>query len=211
MKIKAFEEFHAEYEQWFEDNRFIYLSELAAIKQLLPKYESGVEIGSGTGRFSLPLGIKTGVDPSPQMRKIARAKGMNVLDGTAEQLPFKDKSLDLALMITTICFVDDPERSLLEINRVLKPNGSLILGFIDKSSPLGKIYQAKKDRSRFYKEAAFFSTKEIKGLLKKAGFSNLITVQTIFTPIEKITSAEPVQKGHGQGSFIAIRAENITS
>lgn len=39
---------------------------------LLPNIGKGVEIGVGTGRFSAPLGIKLGVDPSWEMSKLAR-------------------------------------------------------------------------------------------------------------------------------------------
>jgi len=69
--------------------------------------KKGIEIGVGSGRFAVPLGIKTGVDPSPRMREIAQQKGVKVIDAVAEELPFENSQFELVLMVTTICFVDN--------------------------------------------------------------------------------------------------------
>jgi ubiquinone/menaquinone biosynthesis C-methylase UbiE len=60
-------------------------------------------------------------------------------------------------MVTTICFVDDLKKAFREAFRVLKKEGFIVIGFIDKDSELGKIYRANKNKSRFYKIAEFFS------------------------------------------------------
>jgi len=82
----VFEHFVNEYEEWFLKHKFAYLSELKAVKALLPEGR-GVEIGVGTGRFAVPLKIKIGVEPSKRMGKIARRRGILVIEGTAENLP----------------------------------------------------------------------------------------------------------------------------
>lgn len=67
------------YELWFKENDKLYMSELDAIRRVLPKSGQGVEIGSGSGLFAFPLGIKIGIEPSPQMRKKARKEALKRL------------------------------------------------------------------------------------------------------------------------------------
>lgn len=67
----------------------------------------------------------------------AAARGVEVLTGTAEHLPFGDDNFDHAQVVTTICFVDSPEQMLSEARRVLRPDGRLVIGFIDRESELG--------------------------------------------------------------------------
>ncbi|MBP1912933.1 class I SAM-dependent methyltransferase [Thermococcus stetteri] len=205
-KIEPFEKHRDRYENWFERNRYAYLSELEAVKRLLPKEGRGAEIGVGTGRFAAPLGIKLGVEPSKAMAEIARKRGIEVIEGTAENLPFEDESLDYLLMVTTICFVDDPEKALKEAYRVLKQGGALIIGFVDRNSPIGKFYEEHRNESVFYKEARFFSTEELLELLKKVGFREFEIVQTLFHRLNEVKSVEPVKPGYGEGSFVVIKA-----
>ena len=106
-KIFPFEKYAKQYEEWFVENRWVYESELRAVKTMIPTGGHGVEIGVGTGRFAEPLGIEIGVEPSKRMREIAQKRGIRVLDAVAEELPFDDFQFDFALMVTTVCFVDD--------------------------------------------------------------------------------------------------------
>ncbi|MFA4669115.1 methyltransferase domain-containing protein [Pyrococcus kukulkanii] len=208
-KIKPFEEHRDRYESWFERNKLAYLSELNAVKEVLPEGEC-VEVGVGTGRFAAPLGIKVGVEPSKKMAEVAEKRGIKVIPGVAEDLPFEDSSLVCILMVTTICFVDDPEKTIREAYRVLKPGGYLIIGFVDRESPIGREYEEKKDKSLFYREARFFSTKELIELLKKQGFIVDRIVQTLFHRLDEIREIEPVKEGYGEGSFVVIRARKVS-
>jgi len=52
-----FDRYYKKYDTWYEKNKFAYLSELGAIKKVLPKVGKGLEIGVGTGRFAAPLNI----------------------------------------------------------------------------------------------------------------------------------------------------------
>ena len=104
------------------------------------------------------------------MAEIAKQRGIKVIEGIAENLPLPDRSFDLVLMVTTICFVDDIDKTLQECRRVLQDEGFLVIGFVDRESALGRFYEANKDKSRFYKEATFYSKKEVFTLLKRHGF-----------------------------------------
>jgi ubiquinone/menaquinone biosynthesis C-methylase UbiE len=50
-----------------------------------------------------------------------------VVDASAESLPFPDQSFDAVVITLVLCSVIHPEKSLAEINRVLKPGGKLAL------------------------------------------------------------------------------------
>jgi len=209
-KVEPFEKYAFQYENWFERNKFVYESELAAIREQLPKSGKGMEIGVGSGRFAAPLDIKLGVEPSRKMQKIARKRGIKVIEGVAEKLPFSDSQFEFALMVTTVCFVDDIQTSFQEAYRVIKPGGCLIIGFIDRESPLGKLYQQHRKKSVFYRVATFYTTAEIVLNLKKVGFKNFSFTQTIFHNISRIKSIEPIKEGYGEGSFVVIKALKIS-
>jgi len=206
-RIAPFEKYPKKYEDWFENNQLAYQSELLAIRKLMPENGEGIEIGVGSGKFAEPLGVKLGVEPSSQMRKIAEKKGIEVIDAVAEKLPFNDKQFDFALMVTTICFLDDIETAFKEAYRILKPSGSLIIGFVDRESDLGKLYLKRKKESVFYGLADFYSTDEVISYLKRIGFKNFDFVQTIFHDLTKLKKVEPAKKGYGQGSFVVIKAD----
>jgi ubiquinone/menaquinone biosynthesis C-methylase UbiE len=205
-KIDAFEEYASEYEAWFDKNRIVFESELRAVEKLLPKKGEGCEVGVGTGRFASSLDILYGVDPSPRMRKLARRRGIEAIGGVAEQLPYHDHSFAFILMITALCFLDDIDMSFGEAHRVLKPDGHLIIGFVDKDSPLGKMYVQRKRESKFYHSAVFYSVGDITMRLKKAGFKNLRFKQTIFHSLDNMREIEPAKDGYGEGSFVVVKA-----
>jgi len=202
-KIAPFEDFSEEYDEWFVRNKDKYEAELRALRCFIPVNRGGLEVGVGSGKFAYSLGIKTGVEPSHKMADKARKLGVHVLPGIAEDLPFSDNSFDFVLMVTTICFVDDLKKSFQEANRVLKKDGFIVIGFIDKDSELGEIYRANKGKSRFYKIAEFFSAQEVLACLSDAGFGNFETRQTIFPE-----NTQQIENGFGTGSFVVIKGSN---
>ncbi|MBC7330280.1 class I SAM-dependent methyltransferase [bacterium] len=207
MERSVFELFPEEYDEWFEEHKFAYLSELEALKRAIPEGRKGLEIGVGTGRFAKPLGIKIGIDPSEKMLEIARKRGIEGIQGRGENLPFKEGEFDFALLAFTLCFVDDPLKVLGEAKRVLKPGGRVIVGIIDKDSKLGKIYQSKKEKSKFYKFAKFYSSEEIIDMLRKLDFTNIQALQTLSGELESLNEVEAPKEGYGQGGFVVIYGE----
>lgn len=195
------------YDRWFERREAAYQSELQALRALLPDEEDGLEIGVGTGRFAVPLGIGHGVDPSQKMRERAHERGIDVRDGTAEALPFPDGHFDYALMTTTLCYLDDPARAFAEAFRVLRSGGVFVVGFIDRDSPLGRRLEKKRGENAFYEPAQFHSAIEVIDLFEEAGFEALQVRQTLFSDPETMTEPDPVREGHEDGSFVAFRGE----
>jgi len=206
-KNNVFEKYAEEYDKWFDAHIWTYQSEVDAVKRVLPQNGKGVEIGVGTGRFSISFGITIGVEPSSAMAEIARSRGITIYDAQAENLPFDDNAFDFALMVTAICFLEDPLQALKEIRRILRPAGKIIIGMLDKDSPLGKLYEMEKHDSKFFKQAVFYSVYQVLEWLKILEYGHIQTLQTVFHKPEEITALEPIREGHGEGFFVVISAQ----
>ena len=210
-KVEPFEKYTKDYEKWFEKYRGFYLSEVNLLRKLLEwnrvEFKKGLEIGVGSGRFAVPLGVKYGVDPSPKMLKIALSRGIKVAKGVAEYLPIKTESVDFTLMVTAICFVDDPEKSFGEVERVLSKGSYFLLAFVDRESPLSRLYELKRHRSKFYGPARFFSAQELLNMAQKNTRLRFIdSGQTIFG----LEDGEyPPLRGFGKGSFVALLFKKV--
>jgi SAM-dependent methyltransferase len=101
------------------------------------RFGDGLEIGSGTGYFSLnllQLGIVerlTATDISPRM--LARLSGtaetlgldVTTLATEAEDLPFEDESFDIVFGHAVLHHIPDVERAFAEFRRVLRPGGAI--------------------------------------------------------------------------------------
>ena len=205
-KIEPFEKYTQEYEDWFDNYKYVYPSEINAIREIMPDFKDGVEIGVGSGRFSIPFGIKLGVEPSSKMADIARNRDIKVIEGEGEDLPLEDGSFDMVLMVATLCFLDDANKAFSEVYRILKKDGVFINGFIDKNSRVGRLYQKNKEKSIWYRLAEFYSVGEVIGLLDANGFKDYIFRQTILSTLDDIKEVEEIKEGYGEGSFVVIRA-----
>jgi len=201
----VFDRYYKKYDAWYDRNKFAYLSKLRAIEKVLPKRGKGLEIGVGTGRFAAPLGIKSGVDPSKNMRDIARQRKIDAQFGFGEHLPFRSGTFDYVAIIITLCFVQNPMKVLKETKRVLKTNGKAIIGIIGKDSFLGIHYRKKK--SIFYRQANFFNVKKVTELLEKTDFSRFSYYQTLYKLPNKIKSVQKPQKGFDKGGFVVISGQ----
>lgn len=192
------------YEKWFIDNNLLFQSEVEAIQQIIPSFKNGIEIGVGTGIFAEKFGINLGVDPSSEMGKVAISKGINVIQGKAEQLPIDDNSHDLVLMITVDCFLQNLLESFNEIHRILHSDGFFLIAFLDRATKLGMEYEKFKNSNPSYYNANFHSAKEIIEALKESGFSIHKKRQTVFTLKNE---KQPIKKGTGEGVFAIVLAK----
>ena len=114
-------------------HRYLQACEIAKDKIVL-------DIASGEGYGSFMLSDKaamvTGVDISDEAVNHARAKyrrsNLRYLVGTCADIPLPDCSVDLVVSFETIEHHDEHEAMMLEIKRVLRPNGSLLISSPDK-------------------------------------------------------------------------------
>jgi SAM-dependent methyltransferase len=193
-----------EYDQWFDTNVYAFQSEVEAIRRWILPNRRGIDIGTGTGRFANAIGIHEGIEPSRPMAMVARQKGIDVRYANAESLPFGDGRYDFALLNNVVCFVNNVGTVLSEARRVLRARGRLIVGFIDRDSPLGASYVRKKTSSKFYRAATFFSAAEIFESMKTLNFRHIDSCQTIFTEPSQMVRPDPVLPGHGRGGFVVM-------
>ena len=118
------------------------------------------------------------------MQKVAQERGIFVLHAVAESLPIREGSFNFVLMVTTICFIENIISAFKEAFKILGSKGSLIVGFIDKNSYIGKLYRERKNKSVFYKNATFFTVKKVISYLKRTGFRTFELFQTIFHNVD---------------------------
>jgi ubiquinone/menaquinone biosynthesis C-methylase UbiE len=107
--------------------------------------ERFLEIGFGTGCFAKMLLSSTtgtflaGIDPTETMvetalnRLIKRGLDdrIDIRQGTDDSLPWGNDQFDGVIAIHSFQFWLDPDRSIIEISRVLRPNGIIVIAFRD--------------------------------------------------------------------------------
>lgn len=162
-----------DYDRWFDNTEgtILFKTELAAVRSVLREVPGPyLEIGVGTGRFARELGIQYGIDPAMRMLRIAEARGVEVQQATGEFLPFGENIFGGIFILFTLCFVQNPEQVIREAQRVLRKNGGLIIGMLNRESPWGRLYAKKKEEGHpIYQHAHFFSVPEVSDLIRKSG------------------------------------------
>lgn len=202
-----FDQYSEEYDGWFDRHEAVYRAEITALKRFTPLTGRGLEVGVGTGRFAVPLAIQFGIDPSLNMVRRVASRGIKVCAAYGERLPFPPDTFDFVVLVTVDCFVEDLHVLFGEAHRVLRPHGRIIIGHIDRHSPLGQRYESRKATDKFYRDAHFRSADEIIEALKQVGFEKLRFCQTILGIPGEAPDATQVIDGYGSGGFVVISAE----
>jgi len=137
-----------------------------------------LEVGSGGGAF-LELALRSGcrakaVDHSAEMVEVARAVNadavaegrLEIVQGSAEELPFADGSCTCAALMQVFFFLDAP-RALAEIRRVVRPGGTLAVFTVSeeaKGTPAAPEPMASRGR--------FYTDEQLVELARAAGFAH---------------------------------------
>jgi len=194
------------YDSWYQRHPVLFECEAKVVKALNLKGR-GLSIGVGTGVLDSQASIKVGVDPASNMLKLSSSRGIEPVRAVAEYLPFRDGSFDFALMTVTLCFLDSPEKALLEARRILHSSGELVVCIIPKDSAWAEEYMKKAEAGHvFYRYAHFYRLSELEGLLRKCSFEKVTMKATLsYPPSEKPRVEEPSENPEGKG-FVCIKA-----
>jgi SAM-dependent methyltransferase len=200
----------AKYDSWYDGKgRFAFQSELAAMRLLLEGLDRPwLEIGVGTGRFAEALGIEHGLDPSEELLKLARQRGIEVLWGEGEETPYPAQAFGAVFLLTTWAFLDDRAAVLGECRRLLKPGGRVINGWLDRDGAWTRGYVEKgKQGHQLFGCARFATFDEVRDDFEQAGFRVERVVSTLFLGPDQCDRVEEPVEGHEPGaSFVALRA-----
>ncbi len=211
MQENPFDKYASAYDEWFDTpvGRQIFGIELSALRKAIGQDRvegKWIEIGVGSGRFAIELGIKFGIDPAANAIELAKSRGIQAMQAQAEEIPFNDMSFDGALTCTAFCFFDNQQEALAEICRILKPHAKFIIGTIPATSPWGQMYIEKKRAGhKFYSLAEFFSPNQIISMSKEAGFELLGGASALLAPPGLPSYENDVEDGiNPQAGFVAM-------
>jgi ubiquinone/menaquinone biosynthesis C-methylase UbiE len=211
---EIFELYAEDYDRWFDtpEGKVLFKMEVEAVRLLMKGLRKPfLEIGVGTGRFAKDLGIDSGIDPSLKSLEIAKKHGIKVEKAKGEKMPFKDKSFGTVFILFTLCFVENPKMVLLEVKRVLKIGGRLIVGIINRESPWGQLYLKKKAEGHpIYRYATFYSVYDIVKMIEETGMAVEAYSSTLCKPPSEIPYKEPARnKLIKNAGFVCILARKI--
>lgn len=102
------------------------------------KGKNVLEVGCGTGLILKEVQkiskLGVGIDISLQMLQIASGKGLSLAQADIMDLPFGDEVFDITFSFKVLAHVPEIKKAILEIKRVTKRGGLLILEFYNPMS-----------------------------------------------------------------------------
>ncbi len=106
-----------------------------------------LDVGCGDGALASELArrgaIVTALDADPAMLAAVRQRSeiedtlLHLVEGQAQRLPFDNAAFERVVAVTTLCFVRDAKQAVMEMARVLKPGGRLVVGELGRLELLG--------------------------------------------------------------------------
>ena len=207
----------SEYDSWYDTavGQMYDQLEKSAVLKVLPPAKPGdrlLDVGCGTGhwsRFFRSLGFEVvGIDISPEMIEVARSRDLvhcrfEVAD--ACRLPFNDASFEIVAAMATIEFISDSGVAVEEMFRCVKPDGSVIVGTLNRLAPVNRDRVARGEEP--YASAHLFSPAELRGLLAPYGRVRMhLSVEESkhdwAGPLKAICERLSLRWGQPRGAFI---------
>lgn len=146
----------------------------AALLALLPRSWVVADLGCGSGQTSAALARHVraviGVDQSEAMLKAARKRTTGLANvelkrGSLEALPLADASVDAALLLLALTYVEEPRRVLQEAARIVRPGGRVAVVDLLR-------HDREEFRRQLGQERLGFEAEELQQLLAEAGFGD---------------------------------------
>lgn len=140
----------------------------------LSKGKKLLDIGSGSGQFlyeAKQLGMDVyGVEPGNFDKKTAISENLNIKKGFLHQAKYKSNFFDVITMHHVLEHVDNPDKFLKEVRRILKKGGTLIIGVPNTHSLAFKIFGRNWYQLDVPRHLLNYSDKLLKKYLEKSGF-----------------------------------------
>jgi SAM-dependent methyltransferase len=220
MSWKRFDEAASRYEGWYRTTRGrgADWAERRLLGRLLTRFpgsQSALEIGCGTAHFARWLseeGLRViGLDRSPAMLGEARrlAPGLPLLCADAHRLPFRDRSVDVAILVTTLEFLGSPCDALAEAVRVARA-GVIVLALNRWSIGALSRRWCSEARTELLRHADDFSLLRLRALLRDAagpGLREFHWASTVFPgPLRR--KLVPIPLGNVVGIAAVLQGVN---
>ena len=208
-----FDTIAASYDKWYASPVGKYYDDVEkrAVARILPSPQKGarlLEVGCGTGHWSEFFAEKgfdvTGVDISPEMIRIARAKNIpraRFEVANAVALPFDDETFDVAVAITVLEFAKGPVGVLAEMVRCVRTGGKVIVGVLNRYSPLAVLRKLR--HSPVFENAHLYSRGELLKLLSFYGRARVGSVAYVL-PWRSMVWASPLFEFLGRSMRLGL-------
>ncbi|HHV42412.1 MAG TPA: methyltransferase domain-containing protein [Clostridiaceae bacterium] len=214
--IELYSRHAGSYDQWYTDNQDLYEQEVNLVRRLivagLPpdlsvKNSLGLEVGAGSGRFAARIPISHGLEPAAGMAELARKRGVNIISGLAEDLPFPALYFDYVAFLTSLCFVNDADLALREASRVLKPTGFIVIAFLNKGTAAGRLLLESRHQDPFLARARLYDEEELRRLLR----ANELRIEQSLQIVMSEEVGPAIRSGLDQGLYCGVRVRRELS
>lgn len=184
-----------------------------------------LDVGCGDGALAAVLARRgarvMGLDADPIMVAAARQRAereavpLTIVEGKGEALPFDGDTFDVTLAVTSLCFTQDATQAIVEMARVLKPGGRLVIGDLGRWS-LWAMQRRIRGRlgNPVWRAAAFRTAAELRSSVEAAGLEVTAVRGTAYYPPCTLAARllEPVDGWLGRATtfgaaFIVVSAK----
>jgi len=171
-----------------------------------------LELGCASGYFlsTIKTHVKsvTGIESHLLLKDYCRNLGISMVDSLSE---CRDNQFDVVFMFFLLEHIGDPKKYLLEIKRVLKRGGRIIIVVPNVDDVLFRLYDIPGFRTFYFTPAHqfYYSKETLSDLLKKAGFSEFV-----ISPIQRYDLSNHMHwlqngKPGGAGKFSHIFSREL--
>ena len=137
------------YNELYKEEQTRKLKQISKILKIKKHYKL-LDVGCGTGISTNFFDCKTtGIDPC---KELLQQGTKNLIQGQAENLPFKDNEFDIVISVTAVHNFKNINKAIKEMKRVLKPKGQLVVSILKRSKKLKEIEYKLKDHFKNLKQ-----------------------------------------------------------
>lgn len=145
------------------------------VMELLPDSPIVLDVGPGNGSLMNQItergGLVVGVEPDPVAAEVARSRGLEVFDGTAEDMPdaVGVERFDVVTMSHVLEHCPDTVAALDNVRRALKPGGTFICEVPNNACTAARLAGATWRWLDVPRHVNFFTPRSLAATLEQAG------------------------------------------